>query len=62
MLHDCVPDVNDSESHRKQYKMAESLLHVQHSGAKLCIYTRKQGVTDEQLQQLWMKHYDNNNR
>jgi hypothetical protein len=65
MLHDCTFDASQqvvARKRRKNYHAADHLLKLSHSGAFLCVYTRRETTTDEQLLELWLNYYDDINR
>jgi hypothetical protein len=58
-VHDCDKDTAALITGRASYKTADHLLElVNHSNSRLCMYKRKPGTTDAQLQELWHEHMD----
>ncbi|CAB9520196.1 expressed unknown protein [Seminavis robusta] len=56
LIHDCHRYMAETEWARRVYKEADHLLQlIHHSGAKLCVYQRRNTTTDEQLFQLWLR-------
>jgi hypothetical protein len=66
MLHDCTFDASRQKRlggfDRKNYHAADHLLNRSHSKTLLCVFTRMETTTDEQLLELWLNSYDDINR
>jgi hypothetical protein len=59
LLHDCIEQHLTPKYARRNYRKADDLLDlVKHSGDKLCAYRRKPATTDEELYNLWLEFFD----